>query len=229
MVYEAWNKGRVDIEPVGNGAIRYCLSYIDKQVFGADALYEYYGDFQPPFALFSKGIGATWIKQNLNKFDEYGKITFNNSGKSYTLNPYYRRKYNFKLKPYITPFSDSVVKYAQEHHLSLPDALKQRCKIKELYYQHKQIKNREPLYQCSKYILQKAFQRAKDLGLDVDPRVSAYYTKSLLKPDDELLNYSSVYDISGVPLKSDRGSTYKAFHYSISQIHALQSRYKIRN
>ena len=187
MVYEAWNKGRIDIEPVGNGCIRYVLEYIDKQVFGADSLYEYYGDFQPPFAHFSKGIGSDWIKANLQKFDKYGKITFGDSGKSYTLNPYYRRKYNFETKPYCTPFSDSVIDFALKNHLSLPDAFEKRCKLKEKELVHKQIHNREPITQCSKYIIQKEINRLINKGLFSNPLVQAEFTSSLLKPDDYLI------------------------------------------
>lgn len=191
MVYDAWSKGRVDVEPVGNGAIRYCLEYIDKQVFGADSLYEYYGDFEPPFAHFSKGIGADWIENNLHKFDKYGKITFGDSKKSYTLNPYYRRKYKFEVKPYTTPYSDSVVKFALEHKLSLPEAYEQRCKLVERDLVHRQIKKREPITQCSKYIIQKAISVLKNKGLYDDPRVQADFSKMLLKCDDSLINLNN--------------------------------------
>lgn len=188
MIYNAWSKGRVDIEPVGNGAIRYCLEYIDKQVFGADSLYEYYGDFEPPFAHFSKGIGADWIQNNLDKFNKYGRIDFADSGKSYTLNPYYRRKYGFDLKPYVTPYSDSVIKYAVENNISLLEALEKRCKIKEQSLVHKQIKKREPITNCSKYIIQKEINKYKNKGLYDNPDVQAQFTKALLKADDYLIS-----------------------------------------
>lgn len=186
MVYDAWNKGRIDIEPVGNGAIRYVLSYIDKQVFGADEIYESYGDFQPPFCLFSKGIGVRWIEKNLDKFDKFGKITFGRSGKSYTLNPYYRDKYGFSIKVYKTPFSDSVINYALQHHLSLPEAHEKRCRLKELELQHKQIKKREPLYVCSKSIIKKDFNLLKNKkNTTLDDYQS--FTKKYLQRDEFLI------------------------------------------
>lgn len=186
MVYEAWNKGRIDIQPVGNGAIRYTLSYIDKQVFGADEQYASYGDFQPPFCLFSKGIGVKWIEKNIDKFDKFGKITFGKSGKSYTLNPYYRRKYDFDNKHYNTPFSDSVINFAIQHHLSLPEAYEKRCYLKELELQHKQIKKREPLYVCSKSIIKKDFTNLKNKK---NTTLEDYqsFTKKYLKRDEFLI------------------------------------------
>lgn len=186
MVYDAWNKGRIDIEPVGNGAIRYTLSYIDKQVFGADELYKTYGDFQPPFCLFSKGIGTKWIEKNLEKFDRFGKITFGASGKSYTLNPYYRRKYDFDTKKYITPFSDSVINWAKNKHMSLYEAYLDRCKLKEIEFQRKQVKRREPLYVCSKSIIKKDFNTLKNKR-NIDLSDYQAFTKKYLKRDDFLL------------------------------------------
>lgn len=185
MVYDCWGKGRIDIEPVGNGAIRYVLSYIDKQVFGADQLFETYGDYQPPFALFSKGIGKKWIEKNLDKFDNYGKITFG-SGKSYTLNPYYRRKYDFDNKQYKTPFSDSVFEWAKAKKMSLYEAYIDRCKIKELEYQRHQVHKREPLYNCTKAILHKEFNILKNKR-NVDIYDYAAFTKKYLKKDDSLV------------------------------------------
>lgn len=184
MVYEAWGKGRIDIEPVGNGAIRYCLEYIDKQVFGANMLYEEYGDFQPPFALFSKGIGESWIQKNLNHFNDYGTITFGASGKSYTLNPYYRRKYQFKTKPYTTAYSDSVVRFAVSNHLSLPEAYKKRNEYMETKLIHKQIKNREPIFRVTRALIDKTMNDYMNKNT-VDKRSKWYrdITKALLNVD----------------------------------------------
>lgn len=186
MVYDTWNKGRIDIEPVGNGAIRYVLSYIDKQVFGSDELYESYGDFQPPFILFSKGIGEKWNRKNIDKFDKFGKITFGDSGKSYTLNPYYRKKYGFSNKRYVTPFSDSIINYALQHHLTLSEAYEKRCKLRELELQHKQIKKREPLYICSKSIIKKDWSTLKNKK-NVDLKDCQEFTRKYLKRDEFLI------------------------------------------
>lgn len=186
MVYDAWNKGRIDIQPVGNGAIRYTLSYIDKQVFGANEIYASYGDFEPPFCLFSKGIGTKWIEKNLDKFDKYGKITFGASGKSYTLNPYYRRKYDFDLKPYTTPYSEAVEKLAKAKHIDLYSAYIDRCKNKEVQLQRKLVKRREPLFIASKNIIRKDFDslcRKKNVDI-IDYQ---NFTKMYLKRDEYVL------------------------------------------
>lgn len=186
MVYDCWNKGRVDIEPVGNGAIRYTLSYIDKQVFGANEIYASYGDFEPPFCLFSKGIGTKWIEKNLDKFDRFGKIKFGDSGRSYTLNPYYRRKYDFDVKDYTTPYSDSVVKLAAEKKISLYDAYVDRCHNKEIELQRKLVKRREPLYVASKNIIKKDWDNLKRKR-NIDIYDCQQFTQTYLKRDEWLI------------------------------------------
>lgn len=189
MVYEAWNKGRIDIEPVGNGAIRYCLEYIDKQVFGANTLYDEYGDFQPPFALFSKGIGESWIQKNLNHFNDYGTITFGDSGKTYTLNPYYRRKYQFKNKDYITPYSKSVVNFAVCNNLDLKSAFEKRSKYIETKLIQNQVHKREPIFRVTRSLIDKEITNRMS-KMNVDKRSKWYrdVTKALLKCDDKFLD-----------------------------------------
>lgn len=183
MVYDCWNKGRIDIEPVGNGAIRYTLSYIDKQVFGANDIYASYGDFEPPFCLFSKGIGTKWIEKNIDKFDRFGKIEFGASGKSYSLNPYYRRKYDFDIKDYKTPYSESVEKLAAVKHIDLYSAYIDRCKNKEIELQRKLVQRREPLFIASKNIIRKDFDllsRKKNIDI-IDCQ---QFTQKYLKRDE---------------------------------------------
>lgn len=223
MVYEAWNKGRVDVEPVGNGAIRYCLEYIDKQVYGANALYEYYGDFEPPFAHFSKGIGADWIKANLSKFDKFGRIKFDDSGKSYTLNPYYRRKYKFDVKPYVTPFSDSVVKFAVDNRLDLFTAYKKRCELVERSLVHRQIKKREPITQCSKYMIQQEISRLKNKGLYENPEVARFFTQKMLQPDEYTIHNKSDFAFM------DSVNSYQLFKVKPKIVYSYQVQKKLRN
>lgn len=100
MIYDIWGKGRIDIAPVTHADIRYTLSYIDKQIFIPDELYEAYGDFQPPFCDFSNGIGDTFYQQHKYDFDEYGRYWFS-SKDYYQLSNYYLDKYGFK-KPNIS-------------------------------------------------------------------------------------------------------------------------------
>lgn len=100
MVYQCWNKGRIDIAPVTHADIRYTLSYIDKQIFIPEELYEAYGDFTPPFCNFSNGIGDTFYKLHQFEFDEFGRYWFS-SDRFYQLSNYYLDKYGFK-KPNIS-------------------------------------------------------------------------------------------------------------------------------
>lgn len=137
MLYDCWNKGRVDIAPITHADIRYTLSYIDKQVFGAKQLYEQFGDFESPFAHFSKGLGVPWIEKNLDKFDETGTIHWTDK-KQYTLPPYFRDKYGF-IKPY-KKYSDSIKKFAQDNHINdLEEAKNIRDKLIAQSLQHKEI------------------------------------------------------------------------------------------
>lgn len=149
-VYECWNKGNVDVGNINKGAIRYVLDYIDKQVYGAKALYDEFGDFTPPFAHFSKGLGFKWIEDNINKFDEFGEIKYGASGKTFQLNPYLRDKYNFKKKAY-SLYTDSVKEFAKINHISdLKKAMIDRARIMKTKYEHDMIKNRLPLYDSDK-------------------------------------------------------------------------------
>lgn len=137
LLYDTWNKGRVDIAPITHADIRYTLSYIDKQIFGAKQLYEEFGDFQPPFAHFSKGLGVKWIEKNMDKFDETGTIHYTDK-KKYTLPPYFRDKYNF-IKPY-KKYSDSVIKFAKDNNIKdLKAAKEKRDYLVALQNQHKEI------------------------------------------------------------------------------------------
>lgn len=137
MLYECWNKGRVTIDPISHADIRYTLKYIDKQIFGAKQLYEQFGDYEPPFAHFSKGLGVDWIEKNLNKFNENGVLHFNDN-KSYTLPPYFRDKYDF-IKPY-KKYSDSVLKYAKDNNIkNLEIAKQKRDYLIAQSLQHKEI------------------------------------------------------------------------------------------
>lgn len=138
MLYECWNKGRVDIAPISHADIRYTLSYIDKQVFGARQLFQEFGDFEPPFAHFSKGLGVEWIEKNMSKFDETGTIHFTDT-KKYILPPYFRDKYDF-IKPH-KMYSDSVVNFAKERNITdLDEAQRQRNYLVKQSLQHKEIR-----------------------------------------------------------------------------------------
>lgn len=143
LLYETWNKGKVDIAPISHADVRYTLKYIDKQIFGARDLFYNYGDFEPPFAHFSKGLGVKWIEKNLDKFDSDGVLRFTDT-RQYSLPPYFREKYRFK-KVY-KPFTDSVKRYAKCHSLTLWEAYQERQKVVELAKQRSDLKYSGTLY-----------------------------------------------------------------------------------
>lgn len=76
-----------------------------------------YGDFEPPFYHFSKGLGFEEIENLINQgfFDEFGKGQWTDKHK-YTLPPYLKQKYGFKNKTQFYP--DSVFDWAQLHKIN---------------------------------------------------------------------------------------------------------------
>ena len=149
-VRECWSHGNVDVRNVNKGAIRYVLDYIDKQVFGAYALYKEYGDFYPPFAHFSKGLGFDYIDKNIDKFDEYGELKYGESGKTFQLNPYLRDKYNFKKRPY-SYYTESIKQFAKDNHIKdLEIALIKRSNLMKTKYEHDLINARAGKYDSDK-------------------------------------------------------------------------------
>lgn len=113
LIYDTWNYGNIDVGNIDNGAIRYVLDYINKDPIFPDSKYELYGDFEPPFYHFSKGLGFEEIEKLINQgfFNEYGQGQWTDKHK-YILPPYLMQKYGFKSKPDF--YTDSQVKWAEE-------------------------------------------------------------------------------------------------------------------
>ena len=152
LVYDTWNKGRIDILPINNGAVSYVCGYIMQEVKCPNNLYQYWGDFTPQFALFSKGLGTDHFISNPDCYDKFGKLNLTNNGdKQYQLNSYYRKKFGF--------LSDSNFDY---------DLFKRAKKNNVHYFQQLQKEN----YLDEERIIHK--QRAKNNSihntLDMIPR-----------------------------------------------------------
>lgn len=150
LIYDTWNMGNVDVEPVGNGCIRYVLDYICKMPLTADNKYLQFGDFEPPFYHFSKGLGFDYIEKNLEKFNEFGELEYNDSGKKVVLNPYLKNKYGFKKHPEYYP--KCVVEYANNNHMDLESALRERCEVQEIALQRKLLHFGKPMYNVDNVI-----------------------------------------------------------------------------
>lgn len=88
---KSWKYGFIKVSPVTNARIRYCLKYMDKQIFGDDCkkMFENNGLF-PPRSVMSKGIGIDWFLSN-SDFLETGTVNCN--GKQIPVNSYYVKKY----------------------------------------------------------------------------------------------------------------------------------------
>lgn len=92
------------------------LDYINKDPIFADSKYELYGDFEPPFYHFSKGLGFEEIERMINKgdFNELGQTFFTDKHK-YTLPPYLKEKYGFGSDDMF--YKESVKNWAELHKI----------------------------------------------------------------------------------------------------------------
>lgn len=87
----AWPYGNVELLPVLRGGIAYVYKYIDKQIHGADEIFDYYNYCTPPFHRCSRGIGEQYIIDNWSEIDSKGG--YRKDKKIIPLTPYWRDKY----------------------------------------------------------------------------------------------------------------------------------------
>lgn len=148
LLYDCWGKGRIDISPVNHACIRYTLKYIDKQIFGFDSIYQAFGDYYPPFAFFSNGLGDRFYQENKDNFNELGEYYFSDT-KKYKLNPYYQNKYGYIKAS--QRFGKDVIKYAKDNKINdLYIAEKELCKLREQSIISHDRKNGIPVYDLVK-------------------------------------------------------------------------------
>lgn len=120
LIYDTWNKGRIDIKPIQNGAVRYVCGYLFEEVKCPNNMYEYWGDFQPQFPLFSKGLGTEHYSKHSDLYNEFGEFALiGNGDKVFTLNPYYKKKFGFRSRPMydkevMERAKDNLVHYYQQ-------------------------------------------------------------------------------------------------------------------
>ena len=132
LIYDTWKLGNVDVKPINNARIRYVLNYINKDPIFPDSKFEMYGDYEPPFYHFSKGLGFDEIIRmyNAGQVDEFGVIKFDDSGHKYIIPKYVKDKLGLLTNHDL--YSDSVKKWASNKGFSdLEDALKNRSKVVE--------------------------------------------------------------------------------------------------
>lgn len=135
LIYDTWKKGNIDVKPINNARIRYVLDYINQDPVFPDSKYELYGDYEPPFYHFSKGLGFEEIYNlyNSGQFDELGRIHFSDDH-LYTMPPYLKQKLG--LKTDYNLYSDSVVTWKEEKGFETLEAAKlnrdkviERCNV----------------------------------------------------------------------------------------------------
>lgn len=88
-VRDLWNKGHVMVGSVTEQSIAYVTDYVNKKLYGKLAREEY-GERLPPFALMSKGMGLTWLKENEHSL--LINMGLRRQGRVYSMPRYYMRK-----------------------------------------------------------------------------------------------------------------------------------------
>lgn len=119
-VKESWPFGFVLCKPAQKGSISYVLKYMDKQIHGAEALVAEYGDKQPPFALMSKGLGLSYMAENIERVEHFGGIPYN--GKVRPIPRYYLDRFN--LSNVVNQNKRAkVLEYMESHNCTYEKAL----------------------------------------------------------------------------------------------------------
>lgn len=92
ILQKVWYYGFVDSKPLENGAIRYVIKYLGKQETGVlkDVSYHDRG-IEPPFVVFSKGLGARLFSDHIDDINKYGAIRY--GSKFISVPAYYRDKF----------------------------------------------------------------------------------------------------------------------------------------
>lgn len=145
-VLDTWSKGQVKVLPITSGRIRYVLDYINKDPIFPDSKYELYGDFEPPFYHYSKGLGFEEIYRLHEKgmFDDFGVVQFGDSGRMYKLPDYLIKKLGYKTKP-LQMYPDSVIDWKNEKGFdTLEAANKNRSNVVETVNIHSIIAHGKP-------------------------------------------------------------------------------------
>lgn len=136
LVYDTWNKGRIDIKPIQNGAVRYVCGYLFEEVKCPNNMYDYWGDFQPQFPLFSKGLGTEHFNKHSDLYNEFGEFNLSNNGdKVFSLNSYYKKKFGFINR---SMFNPDVMKRSKDNNVHYYQQLQKENYLAEERLIHQQ-------------------------------------------------------------------------------------------
>ncbi|QCS37181.1 replication initiation protein [Tortoise microvirus 65] len=88
----SWRNGSIKVDPVKNGAIRYVISYMSKELYGDRRDEEYFDwDIEAPFLMCSRGFGSGLFETQRNNIREYGAMKFGT--KFFSVPPYWKNKF----------------------------------------------------------------------------------------------------------------------------------------
>lgn len=108
---KSWQKGVWDVQPAGNGCIRYVCKYLMKS-HPSKEIKQFYDDngVEKPFFYHSIGLGKEWIEQNIQKIVD-DEFTFISYGKKRLFPKYVLRYVSHKTgipyQPYVQRFISS--------------------------------------------------------------------------------------------------------------------------
>lgn len=93
LFWRAWKyKGSIQVGPIKNGGIAYCVKYINESSFGLDSFYKYtYHHLEKPSSSHSLGFGEGLYLSQLEHIKETGCYSWH--GREVPLPSYYKNKY----------------------------------------------------------------------------------------------------------------------------------------
>jgi len=88
LIEETWGMGNVKLKPFNEATAAYTAGYVYKK-FSKEFHYEINGDIPRPFQVQSRGLGAKFAEEEMERFYDDGYMTL--KGVKYSLPRYYRR------------------------------------------------------------------------------------------------------------------------------------------
>lgn len=100
-ILKSWTYGGCDVKPIVRNRLRYVLKYLDKEDwFNEDCFRIKFGKKTPPCHHMSNGLGAQYINDHIEQFqDGYIEVVSSRGKKIIPVPRYYRQKYGLPSPP----------------------------------------------------------------------------------------------------------------------------------
>lgn len=118
---KSWkSQGIIEVDPILEGGIRYVLKYLDKQLFGNQAIAKYDdNNLERPFQCHSLGLGSSLYKNQL-KYIKSHNGCYRWKGKDIPVPPYYRDKYLISKYRFVS--QQKQVEDYKLHNIKMPNS-----------------------------------------------------------------------------------------------------------